>query len=416
MKVRIRRDPRLKGPRYEADCGIVNGKRLAPWFKKRQDADDFIRAHKDKLKRHGTSALEFTEELRQRYTAAEERLRRIGATIEQAVDYFETTHKPLRLDEKTGKSITVGKLLTVCLLEKQLAGLEERSVKQLKSSCLSFVRGKEETPACNVTRDAVKAWILGNGFAPKTQRTYLGDLRTLFAFGVSERYIRSNPIAGEDGWIELEPDHDREIAVFDVASCARLLNAALFADYLTLDRKTGIFRREKLFRRLLGYIAIALFCGVRPEKEAGKTTVAELDLHGRTLVITGGRAKTGRRRVVELPAVAVTWLRLWRRLCPHEKNFVPKNFRRLWDSLRKAAGLYETWPHDVQRHTAATYHYATHQNAALLKAQLGHVEEEDTLHRHYRAVKTLRGKPVSKAVAAQFWKLTPRRARLLYGA
>lgn len=45
-------------------------------------------------------------------------------------------------------------------------------------------------------------------------------------------------------------------------------------------------------------------------------------------------------------------------------------------------------------------HYASHQDESLLKAQLGHSEDEDTLMQHYRALATRRE-------AAVFWALKP---------
>jgi hypothetical protein len=43
-------------------------------------------------------------------------------------------------------------------------------------------------------------------------------------------------------------------------------------------------------------------------------------------------------------------------------------------------------------------HFATHANTALLQAQLGHSEDEQTLFRHYRAVRLMDGRPATKAI------------------
>lgn len=416
MKIRIRRDKRLKGVRYEADCGMIDGKRLAPWFKTKGEAENYISEQKRKQRQFGNAALAFSEADRVRFVAAEQRLVKIGATLEQVIDYFERHHKPLKTDE-LGRMLTLKQLLDRCLFEKEVAGLEDRSLKQLKSSCLSFVRGREDRIANDVKREDVKAWILGNAFAPKTQRTYLGDVRTMFAFGVLEGYVAANPIAGTTGFIELEPEIEREIPAFDIEDCARLLYTALFATHRSRDGRDAAgrwrFKETLEFRRLIGYVAITMFAGVRPEREAGKTTVAELDLRGRVLLLKAKTTKTRRRRPVELPRVAVIWLRLWRRLCPKETRFIPKNFTRLWRDLREKARVLETWNSDVLRHTAASYHYAEHQNLATLQAWLGHSEDEDTLFRHYRAVQTLTGKVISRAHARRFWTLTPRMVRLM---
>lgn len=399
--------PRLNSVRYEADCGyiLVEGKRkrVVKWFREREKAEQFVDEQRRKKRQFGDSALAFSEEDRVRFTAAAERLRRLGATIEQAVDHYERTHKPLR------EVVSLGELLKRCLAAKGRS-LAARSVKQLKSSCLSFVRGREDVQAGDVTKEDVVRWVLGNGWAPKTQRTYLGDLRSLFSWGVEQRYLQGNPIAGEDGFIELDREEEGEIPALDVEDCARLLWVAMTGRYRTLDRRAGEMHLVPAFRKLLGYLALTLFCGLRPEREAGEASVRDLDLPGRVFLVSAGSAKTRRRRPVELPRAAVSWLRLWRRWCPEQVRIVPANFTRLWRDLRRQAGLTD-WPQDVLRHSAASYHYAAHQDLARLQAWLGHSEDEDTLFRHYRAVRTLRGGMISRPVAEAFWGLSPRGVR-----
>jgi len=45
----------------------------------------------------------------------------------------------------------------------------------------------------------------------------------------------------------------------------------------------------------LGYLAAALFCGLRPE-EINRTSLSNLDLLGRRLVVTGKASKTNKPR------------------------------------------------------------------------------------------------------------------------
>ena len=160
-----------------------------------------------------------------------------------------------------------------------------------------------------------------------------------------------------------------------------------------------------LYHELLGYVVAAMFCGVRPE-EIARGKIEELDLAGKTLVIRGEAAKTSRRRVIELSENAVKWFRLWRKLCPKCDVFCGKNFRKKWQRLRVAAGL-QPWPQDVLRHTFATMHFALHRDTSQLKSQMGHHENEGTLDRHYRAVKSADGKTISSAMAQKFWAIAP---------
>jgi hypothetical protein len=114
-------------------------------------------------------------------------------------------------------------------------------------------------------------------------------------------------------------------------------------------------------------------------------------------------------RAVELPKVGrlcgANWLERWRvfrRACgwsvgkPEAKGHRGK-LRAVGERVAITRG---PWRPDVMRHTFASNHYAQHQNEALLKAQMGHWKQSDTLHRHYRAVKT-------REEAARFWGLRP---------
>lgn len=412
MRIRKRFFKRLKGHRWEVDLGRVNGKRVQKFFRSKAAAEDYLKEQSGMLKEHGHSALALTEADRILFQSARDRLAKACATISEATDFFLATHKPLK------DAVSLGRLLELAALDKELAGARPRYLTQFRSSCRSFIAGREDAPAGGVTRDEVKRWILGSGFAPKTQRTYLGDLRTLLEWGVQEKYLRTNPIAGKDGFIELSAETEAEIAVFDVKQCARLLKMALLGNYLTFDRVKKEFRDELGLRPLLGYLALAMFAGVRPD-EIKRADLARLELTMGTVVIRGRDAKTRQRRVITLERTARIWLRLWRRLCPAATSFVPVNFDRKMKALKKGAlGVEgtderEPWPNDVLRHTFASFHFATHQDRAQLQALMGHTENEDTLDRHYRAVQTLSGKTITPALAAQFWKLTPRKVRLM---
>lgn len=378
IKVRRRKLGQLRGVRYEVDLGEVpqedgKKKRVQRFFKTRIEAEEFADRQRERLKAHDVSSLALTENDRIHFQAERDRLARAGATIRAAVDFYLAHHKPLK------DPLALSALLERCALAKEMAGMRKRSLQTFRCSCRSFLRGREDREAQAVTKEEVKTWVLGQGFAPKTQRVYLGDVRALFAWALAENYVGANPVAGEDGFIELATMEEGEIAALDVEQCAALLRTAMLGRTIVRTRAgTGRWtQREEPggFRPLLGYVAVTLFAGVRPEREAGTMLAAQIDLHGRALIVTARGSKTRQRRVVELSRTAVVWLRLWRRLCPAQSAVVPKNFKRLWKALREQAGL-TTWPHDVARHTAATYHYAAHQNTAQLQAWLGHSEGE----------------------------------------
>jgi hypothetical protein len=51
--------------------------------------------------------------------------------------------------------------------------------------------------------------------------------------------------------------------------------------------------------------------------------------------------------------------------------------------------------------------FAATGNERLVKMELGHSKSEDTLHRHYKAVRMLNGRAVTKQAAEEFFAITP---------
>jgi integrase len=256
------------------------------------------------------------------------------------------------------------------------------------------------------TSDKLKQWICTPGLAPATQKSRLASVRAFLEWAKRQRYIRASPLDGINK-IRIAARMGKEVESFSTANIRNLLHGILFKTYSAFSTKRGFYRAP--FYELMGYAALAVFCGVRPE-EIHRCNLSRLDLEGRTLLITKAASKTASTRVIELPRVAVVWLRLWKWKCPLQKAFVPRNFQKKWIALR-AAVLPGKWVHDGLRHTFASMHYATHRNASELKALMGHSQAENTLFAHYRAVQTVEGEIVSKKMASEFWALTPKRCR-----
>lgn len=390
-----------KKVRWECDLGKINGKRVAIWFATKKEADERLEKEKEKVKQFGHSAYSLTEAERHRFTAARERLAAAGASIEQAVDFYLAEHRALRAP------IALGELLDAFVLAKELAGRRERYVTQLGVSCRSFIRGREKTLVTEVRREDVARWITGNGWAPKTQQVYLGDLRALFSWALEDeqRYLAKNPASGKFPLARIE---DEEIEALNVGQVKRLLTlAAQIPVGEMAGRKRGWNRPP-----LLWYVVLGLFCGIRPD-ELARMDRSMVSIEERHAIVPARKAKTRKRRVVDIAENAAVWLAL----DPLRTGPIrPKNFRLLFGRLRFAAGFIERnhtranerpdetghveWAHDVMRHTFASMHYAQHQKENVLKAQMGHSKDEDTLMQHYRALKTRRE-------AEEFWGLRP---------
>lgn len=422
MIIRRRKNPSGKYV-WQLDLGIVDGKRKQLSFSRKIDAETHRDNVAEERKKYGDVALAMSHAKRLEFAEAEAHLAAAGVTLRQAVEWALERSTAVRV-RKTLRAVH-----DEFIAEKIRTGCRPRTVRQLRVSLGSFVRSRDEDMANDVKPADVEKWLAGNGWAAGTQANYLADLNGMFRWAKNvKHYVAVNPCdrvvpAGDDG-------SDKEISVLSPEEIARLFETAVFATARVYDRSTRTYSEGHVYRQLLAYLALATFCGVRPEEIKGSGANA-LHLSDHVFVVAGTVAKTGKRRPVDLPASAVAWLELWRSLCGEDAPLIPRNFRKLWEALRERAKLKPAgwsakrakkfadphaadgdeglaqWPHDVLRHTTATMHYRLHENPAWIKVQLGHVEKEETIHRHYRAVRLREGEPITKEMARRFWDLRP---------
>ncbi len=395
---------------FVVDLGIIEEgdgrrRRKTRSFKTSQEAQKFL-AEKTKLRRrHGDAAMTLPADTALRYAAIEERLGRAGVTIEAAADFWLENHKPVK------EKITLGELLDRCVMDMELRRVAGNTIATFSCACRAFVWPRREMQVGEATRDMVKGWILGSGWEPKTQRGYLGAVTGLFVYAVTEGYLAKSPLQPDVSSgrrrspITLPKLVKKEPAIFTVEQLQRLFTTALTKEAPGVDRENHERRDMPIYRRLIGFLALATFGGIRPF-ELVRLEVTALDLDAALVPLDAKVTKTNDRRVVELSSNCVQWLRLWRAEFPQYTHVAPPSWDRLMKQLRGAATL-RPWPHDVLRHCFASYFHATHQNKAKLQAQMGHSESEDTLDRHYRAVRGPDGRPVTAAQAARFWEIAP---------
>lgn len=389
---------------WQVDVWLQDGsgscKRRQKSYETEKAAEKALKKIRETREKQGLEAFSLSTEDRVRYQAAERRLKEAGLTLEEAVDLA------ILHGRRSKEAVDLGELWKLFKADRERRNRDPVWVGKLGVAINSFILGRELKQAHLVTRPEIDNWITGNGWKPKTQKNYLGALSSMFAWGKVEGYVAVNPCLK----IELPTSAEREPVVLSVEACERLLNLALNGEGEAWDYRAQKYRKAFIYRPLLGYIAVAMFGGVRPE-EIARSPRSVIDLDHAVLIVAAGRAKPGRgntrrRRVVDLSANAVAWLKRWNKLCPGGW-IVPKGFAPDWRALRIAAECWP-WPHDALRHTFATMHYAMHQNETRLKAQMGHSRGEDTLFEHYRAVQLPDGKLVTKAMAEKFWGLSPK--------
>ena len=401
MKIRRREnraiDPKTRRPTvsWQLDAGIIGGRRIQRSFPTVEAAKAAWQELRATVKREGGDAYALPAAERARMVEAARKLADVGATVEQAVEFY------------MKHAVTVTEQITVeDLVARGLAAKDDEAkrgvirpeyVGTLRVVWNAFRAGNESLALSDVTKKTVETWLKGAGWSGKTQRNYLGDLSNLFRWAAREGLASFNPCekvrvvaaANETAITSLAPEQ------------VRTLLALAMSEGASDGERCGGAR----FSELLGYLVLAVFCGVRP-RELERAALTDLHLDECVFVVDAAKAKTRQRRVVTLPSAAVMWLRLWRKLHPDAVRICPTNHERLLRAFVRRAG-WKKWPHDVLRHTCATMLFAATGNEREVKVQLGHSANEETLHRHYRAVKMLDGHVVTREAAHNFFAITP---------
>lgn len=391
VKVRVRTYASGKVA-YQADLGLVGGKRVQIACATRREAEERVAAAKKMRARHGEAGLAFSAVEMAEIRVVRERLAAVGASLTEAVEYY------LRHAAAVRERVLVPELVRRFVRSREDVGRSERYVRQLKVSLGSLARAAALTAAAELTREQVEAWLRSGGWAARTRNNYLGDAAALMAWAVQSGYAARNPCDG----------------------IAKIALAEGEISRLTVEEARVLLEAARGNAEMMTYVVLAMFCGLRPA-EIERLNTRAIHVEEGTVIVVGGTAKTGARRVVDLAPNARAWLRTVEipsgRLCVGRWAERWRTFRRGcgWqvgddDAGQRSAAFKAAaaavpvtrgrWPADVLRHTFASMHYAHHQDEALLKAQMGHWERADTLHRHYRAL-------VTRAEAARFWELWP---------
>ena len=280
----------------------------------------------------------------------------------------------------------VRKVIEECLGSKKAANLRPRYLTTLKHSLGRFALIFGDSKISDIAPVQIEQWLNGNAWAAASRRSYLTDVRTLFSFAKNRGYVFENMAAR----VQLPSFDNKAPCILTVKQTKALLRATLKTD-----------------KALAPYVAICLFAGVHPE-EAAKLTKADV-LNGH-IQIASHKAKTHRRRLVDILPVLREWLNLG-------GEMPPGNLRKRFEAVREAAGLVSIerkgegreerqtvkqtgWGHDCMRHSFASYHLAKFKNAGLTSLQLGH-GSQDMLFEHYREI-------VLPEQAEAFFALTPK--------
>lgn len=188
-----------------------------------------------------------------------------------------------------------------------------------------------------------------------TRNSVLTYLSPIFAWAVRRGWLQINPVSGVQ----------------------RSRRVEHLIETLTVEEAEGLLRfAEEKAPYVCAYLAVGLFAGVRPEE---MLRLRPEDFRNGYILLDGRKTKTADARTIDLRANLAAWLDAYPWPSRGYGLRQPKAMRRVHASLGRP------WPHDVLRHTFATYAYEQCRNASAVAAEMGHVGT-NIFFRHYRAL------------------------------
>ncbi len=269
-------------------------------------------------------------------------------------------------------SLTLSELTNEFLRAKARAGRSDRYLRALRYSLVKFALGRGGQSVTEITVHDIEDWLHDLDLQPRTLKGYLGDVRTMFNFGVRRNYLPRNPAAG----VEL-PVCDPAPPSLHTPEQARTVLE--FAHDYDLD--------------ICRAMAIRYFCGLRTAEVERIGEEALLPDYVEVSAANSKGARARRRRLVVIQPNLRAWLSLGGTL-----PAPPANGRRMLEFMRAMAARSIQWPHNVTRHSFCSYHLGKFENAGKTAMEAGHTEQ--MLFSNYRET-------VTRQAAGEFWEIRP---------
>src|SRR5262249_21673287 len=291
-----------------------------------------------------------------------------GEAINDAVE-FRIDH----LERVRRHGITVAQLVDEVVKAKRRDGRSEVYLRDLRYRLSKFVQDFGNRAIAAITVDELDNWLRSLPFSAQSRTNYRTVIGLLFSNAESRGIIERNPIlrTAKPKLVDAPPD------IFTPDKLRVLLETA-----------------QAQAPDVLPMLAIGAFAGLR-EAEIQRLDWSEVDLTRAHIEVTAAKAKTARRRIVQIQPNLAAWLRPYAMMKGH---IVPVGARRKLERVRKAAGL-TRWPKNGLRHSFASYRLAAIHNAPQVAAELGHTSPH-LLYNTYREL-------VLPQEAERYWNIAP---------
>jgi integrase len=360
--------PYHRSLKYKFILDLRAFKKGRKFFKTRAEAEAEAFRQRTLLERHsreavGMSQREMSEVIHARKTLAE-----FGETISDAVkfrvDYLERVRR---------HGITVSELTKEVLEAKRSDGLSAHYLGMLGHYFKRFCRDFGNRAIVGITVEELDNWLRSLPVSPKTRENYRTNIGVAFSHAERRRIIDHNPIR----YTAKPKLIDRPPEIFSVDELRSLLEAA-----------------TRTAPDVVPMLAIGAFAGLR-NAEIKRLEWEEVDLVRGHIEVKAAKAKSARRRFVQIQPNLAAWLQPYTGLTGH---VVPPGERDRLSAVRAAAGL-ARWPKNGLRHSFASYHLERFKNQNALALEMGHTNSM-MIFNHYREL-------VLPEEADRYWKIGP---------
>ncbi|MDR1191222.1 MAG: tyrosine-type recombinase/integrase [Verrucomicrobiales bacterium] len=312
-----------------------------------------------------------TLEAWQEWRAAQTILERCGGTIIQAAEFYEANRQSLT-------PAPVAEAVQNYLASMAAAGRESEwayIVGLALKNFTEFVASRKLTLTAQINTVDIEAWLAQ--WRGKTRNDKLGTLKTFLKF------CRARGMVRDDEALTASIARSRV-----VANEVTVLSPAMLRD---------LWRAPKPAAAQC-YLAVAAGTGAR-QSEIFRLAWPDVRFAESCVVLAAHKTKTASRRLVPLTTPLKSWLAAQRvRTGP----VVPKFHFETLTKVGKRV-LPDGWPRNVLRHSWISYRVVLTGNVDQVAIEAGNSRQK--IFSNYRAVETIDGHPVTKALAAEWFSL-----------
>lgn len=251
-----------------------------------------------------------------------------------------------------------------CVQAKRDAGNSQVYCDGLQGALNRFLAGREQLSVSEITPKDVADYLHGNGWKNTTKRSTLFRLKAFFSWATDQKLCNENPCKV----VATPKPENNPTCIFTLDDISKLLRECYKSD-----------------PKLLSYLALGVFSGIRPA-ELARLSIE--DLKSDCIVVERAKAKTRMRRTVDISPVLREWLKV-------ESHLGWGDVTKRIAAVRERAGV--KWGHDIMRHSFVSYSLPIH-GSTKVSNWSGHSER--VLFAHYAAI-------VTPEQAKAFAQLTP---------